>query len=382
MKRVRILLYGTVIICGIISCRDNDKLTDNDVLSAYLNLPEQPYSYSSIGIPGQLDDLFIEQQNNTPNDNVITDWGATLGRVLFYDKLLSQNRSTSCASCHQQSFAFSDTARFSKGFMNGNTKRHSMSVVNAAYRVSGIFFWDGRANTLEEQVLQPIQDPLEMGLTLDTLVNRVGQQAYYSVLFRKAFGDETVTTERIAKALAQFIRSIQSFDSRFDKGRLTHSINDDFTNFTAEENLGKALFFDLKKGNCGGCHYTEAFVMDVPRNNGLDIWESTADKDIGYEQTTGDPLDRGKFIAPSLRNIAVRPPYMHDGRLSTLAAVIDHYSEGIQWSNTLDDHLKTGNPNEAIRFNLSGQEKNALIAFLRTLTDETLLSDVRYSDPF
>ena len=377
----RIWLVCTIFTFNL-GCTDKDAVLDEDALSQHLNLPEKPFDYSSNQVPSFLDAALISQQDNTPANNVITDWGATLGRVLFYDKMLSQNNTVACASCHKQQFGFSDTARFSIGFEGGLTKRHSMGLANARFRSSSLFFWDGRATSLEDQVLQPIQDPLEMGLTLDELVSRVESQDYYNVLFRKAYGDDEVTTTRIANALAQFVRAIQSFESRFDQGRSKHKKNESFQNFTSEENLGKSLFYDLSKGNCGGCHYTDAFVMDVPRNNGIDVWESTADKDMGYEAATGDVNDRGKFIAPSLRNISIRPPYMHDGRFASLKEVIDHYSEGIQWSSTLDDHLKGTDPNMPVRFNLTDIEKNALVAFLKTLTDESLLDDKRFSDPF
>lgn len=365
-----------------LGCNDKDAVSDTDTLSQHLNLPENPYNYSGIQIPSFLDASLLAQQDNTPANNMVSDWGATLGRVLFYDKLLSINNTTACASCHQQENAFSDADRFSSGFEGGLTNRHSMGLLNAKFRPSGLFFWDGRAPSLEEQVLQPIQDSLEMGLSLDELIHRIESQEYYEVLFRLAYGDKGITKTRIANALAQFLRSIQSFESRYDLGRSEYNRSDSFQNFTQEENLGKSLFFDLSRGNCGGCHYTDAFVMDVPRNNGIDVWESTTDKDLGYEATTGNVNDRGKFIAPSLRNIASRPPYMHDGRFSSLREVIDHYSDGIQWSSSLDDHLKAANPNAPVRFNLSDTEKNALVAFLNTLTDESILVDQRFSDPF
>ncbi|MFT5724329.1 MAG: cytochrome c peroxidase [Bacteroidia bacterium] len=373
------LLIVTLLLIG---CRDKDAINDSDILSEYLDLPATPYQYANQEVPTYLDSDLIKQQDNTPGDNATSNWGATLGRVLFYDKLLSKNNTIACGFCHKQAYGFSDTVRFSKGFEGGETKRHSMGLSNARYRVSGLFFWDGRAETLEDQVLMPIQDPTEMGLTISELITRVANQPYYEVLFKKAFGNETVTEDRISKALAQFVRSIQSFQSRYDQGRSSFDKTEDFSNFSAVENLGKKLFFDLKKGNCGGCHYTDAFVMDVPRNNGLDVWESTNDKDIGYEATTSNSADRGAFIAPSLRNIALRPPYMHDGRFTSLEAVVDHYSDNIRWSPTLDNHLKGSDPNTAVRFNLTDQEKQALIAFLTTLTDDDIITDKRFSNPF
>lgn len=366
----------------VTSCRDKDLVTDNEILNQYLNLPDNPYDYASSDIPDYLDKDLILKQDNQPVGNEITNNGATLGRVLFYDKHLSANGTTACASCHKQSLAFGDSSKLSVGHLGGFTGRHSMGLSNARFRAVGIFFWDGRAASLEDQVLMPFQDPVEMGLTLDQLVAKVEEQPYYPILFKRAFGSEEITSEKISRALAQFVRSITSFNSRYDQGRKNHKRLDDFSNFTAEENLGKQLFFDVKKGNCGGCHLSDAFVMDVPRNNGLDVWESPGGKDIGYQKTSGDPLDMGKFIAPSLRNIGIRPPYMHDGRFSSLEDVVNHYSENIQWSSTLDRHLFGTEPNTAVRFNLSVQEKAAMVAFLKTLTDESLTTDPRFSSPF
>ncbi len=352
------------------------------MLQDYLNLPETPYDYSGIDVPSFLDrNHLFANVNNNPN-NPTTDWGATLGRVLFYDVNLSENNTISCASCHKQSLGFSDDKQFSEGFLGGKTGRHSMGLANAQYRGSNLYFWDGRAKGIEEQVLMPIQDEVEMGMHLDTLVSKLGRIEYYPILFAKAFDSEEITYQKIAWALAQFVRSMQSFNSPYDQGRSMHHHDSAFSNYTSEENLGKTLFFDINKGNCGGCHATDAFITDVPRNNGLDVWETTNDKDIGYEKVTGSELDRGKFIAPSLRNIAIRPPYMHDGRFNTLMEVVNHYSDGIIWSNSLDPHLKAQNPNLPIRFNLTEVEKQALVAFMKTLTDEELRRDKRFSNPF
>lgn len=374
----------TLLLVGLLvsSCRKSDTgLSDQSVINRYLNIPSNPFNYSAISVPDFLDKALIENQDNTPITNDISDDGATLGRVLFYDKNLSINKTISCASCHQQQFGFSDTATFSIGHAGGTTNRHSMALGNSRFRTSGIFFWDGRASTLEVQVLKPIQDGTEMNLTLSQLIERVEAQPYYPILFKRAFGSSGIDTTKIAKALAQFVRSMQSFDSKYDQGRMTTHRDSNFTHYSAQENLGKSLFFDFNKGNCAGCHYSDAFVMDIPRNNGL-VSENTGNADIGYQGTTGDALDLGKFIAPSLRNIGVRPPYMHDGRFSTLREVVSHYSEGILWSETLDPHLLGAQPNTAKRFDLTNVEKDAVAAFLHTLTDQTFLEDERFSNPF
>ncbi|MBO6518046.1 MAG: cytochrome-c peroxidase [Bacteroidia bacterium] len=376
---IKYLVLLTVLASVMLSCRDKDVTPG---LEEYLNLPEEAFDYQAIAVPGYLDSDLILLQDKTPENNPVTNWGATLGRVLFYDKLLSANQQISCASCHQQQFGFSDTARFSMGHEGGKTGRHSMGLTNARYRVSNLYFWDGRADGLEDQVLRPILDSIEMGMNLSLLEQRVRSQTYYRILFNRAFGDSQVTSKRIALALAQFVRSMNSFESRYDQGRRSHNRKEDFSNFSEQENLGKRLFFDVAKGNCGGCHYSDAFVMDVPRNNGLDAWEFAGDNDIGYQAVTNNALDQGKFIAPSLRNIGIRPPYMHDGRFQTLEQVVRHYSNGIQWSSTLDAHLFGPGNQQAVQFNLSTTEINAIVAFMETLTDTELINDPRFSNPF
>lgn len=351
---------------------------ENQTLAQYLNLPNWPFDYEAVRIPSFLDIERINTHDNTPPNNQITNNGATLGRVLFYDKNLSQNNTVSCSSCHNQSNGFSDTLVLSVGFEGGRTGRHSMGLSNARYRENGHFFWDERAESLEEQVLEPIQDPIEMGMDLTTLELKLQGQPYYPILFKRAFGDSTVTSENISKALSQFIRSMMSFNSKFDQGLAQHKVNEPFSNFTDQENLGKDIFHSLDKGMCASCHFTEAMITEVARNNGL----TREPSDIGLQGVTGDPLDRGKFKAPSLRNIAVRPPYMHNGDFRDLKSVISAYSSGITWSPTLDAHLMMPGNTSAVRFNLTNEEKEALEAFLHTLTDEEFITNEIYADPF
>jgi cytochrome c peroxidase len=356
-----------------------------------LNLPSTLFDYT-VELPAHflnaatmpMNNSAPIESDNTPSDNPTTDAGATLGRVLFYDKNLSQNRSVSCASCHKQSEGFSDSSTLSQGFDGGLTGRHSMGLGNARFNQRGHFFWDERADTLEDQVLMPIQDGVEMGLTLDELLQRVEEQTYYPALFTAAFGDATVTTDRISKALAQFVRSLVSFQSKYDQGRAQVSSNMfNFPNFTEEENRGKNLFvrpIHAGGGSCFSCHTTDAFI-DAPRapfNNGLDL-DSSADQGVGA--VTGNQRDNGKFRVPSLRNIAVTAPYMHDGRLSSLEDVINHYNSGIQGHVNLSPPLRNadGTP---VQMNLSDADKAALIAFLNTLTDDSFLTDARFSNPF
>ncbi len=353
-----------------------------EIWSPFLTLPSTPLNYAAPALPAHLLAPAIQAQRNTPANNPVTDWGATLGRVLFYDTRLSLNTTRSCASCHQQSRGFSDPARLSAGFNGGTTARHSMGLVNAAYYPSGRFFWDERAVTLEDQVLIPIQDPVELGMTLSGTVERLSQVDYYPVLFELAFGTPAVTSDRIARALAQFVRSIVSYQTRFDAGRsaLAGQVNLGqavFPNYTAQEQLGKALFFDPARGNCAACHGTETFTAPRATNNGLDL----VPPDPGVAGTTGTPADAGKFKVPSLRNVALRAPFMHDGRFSTLDQVIGHYSNGVRATANLAPELRRpdGTPRQA---NFTPQERDALRAFLETLTDPVLSADPRWSNPF
>jgi len=214
----------------------------------YLDLPEDPYDYDD-PLPSHFQSATVVSQDNTPSFNPLTNEGATLGRVLFYDTQLSSNGTISCASCHGQATGFSDTNTFSEGFEGGLTGRNSMGLSNSRFYAGVKFFWDERADTLEDQVLMPIQDPVEMGLTIEQLVERVETQPYYAYLFTEAFGDAEVTEERISFALAQFVRSIVSYRSRFDAGlAMANDIQSDFGNFTAEENRGKELFLSPQTG--------------------------------------------------------------------------------------------------------------------------------------
>lgn len=343
-----------------------------------LELPETAYNYANPPLPDHFSDRQLNDEDNTPGFNPVTDDGATLGRVLFYDTKLSANNTIACASCHTQEDGFADTRQFSVGFEGGLTGRNSMGLSNAKYYENGSFFWDERASSLEEQTLMPIQDHIEMGLTLEELQAKVQGEEYYQYLFQKAYGDTEVTSERIAFALSQFIRSMISYQSKYDEGLvLTNGDEDDnFSNFSALENLGKNLFMS-NRTDCSNCHATSSFVGDRARNNGLDA--TTTDRGLGA--TTGDTDDDGKFKTNSLRNIALTTPYMHDGRFETLEEVIEHYNSGIQNHPNLDNRL-SGRNNQPTRMNLSDQEKQALVAFLNTLTDPSFISDEKFSDPF
>ena len=356
-------------------------------------MPASPDNYSSVTLPahffqnGPPGVPSVVGQDNTPGFNPISDAGAALGRVLFYDPSLSLNHTVSCSSCHNQADGFSDSSALSTGFDGGLTGRHSMGLSNARYYTPGHFFWDERAATLEDQVLMPLQDSVEMGMTLPLVVERIEQRDFYAPLFTEAFGDPTVTTDRASRALAQFVRSMVTFQSRYDQGRaMVGNPNQPFPNFTPQENLGKQLFTSPPQAGgfgCAGCHGGEA-QLNRPAgatNNGL-INNNAADQ--GVFHTTGNPADRGKFKVPSLRNISVTAPYMHDGRFATLQETLQFYSTGIQNHANLDPILRAPGPGggQPIRFNMTPGEINAIIAFFDTLTDTTMLTDSKFSDPF
>ena len=307
--------------------------------------------------------------DNTPVGNQVTDAGATLGRVLFYDRRLSANNTVSCGSCHLQSHAFSDTTRFSRGFRGGRTTRNSMSLANARFYQRGRFFWDERASTLETQVLLPIQDSVEMGMTLDGAVRKVREASFYGPLFTAAFGSAEVTSDRLARALAQFVRSMVSANARFDAAfaNINNGEAPGFFVLSAEERQGMNVFNTV--GGCARCHTTNGHISPVIFNNGLDA--TVTDAGAGG----------GRFKAPSLRNIELTAPYMHDGRFATLEAVVEHYDNGVRNSPTLDPGLR-GLNGQPRRLNLTSSDKAALVAFLRALTDDAFVADPRFSDPF
>ncbi|MBP9103923.1 MAG: c-type cytochrome [Chitinophagaceae bacterium] len=353
-----------------------------DPVSLVLNLPALPFNYANPTLPAYITASPIQAQINTPINNQITDNGATLGRVLFYDKNLSINNSTSCASCHKQANAFSDTELKSEGFNGGLTGRHSMPLTNVKYYPNGRFFWDQRAATLEEQVLTPIQDAVEMGMTLPQLETKLRSLPYYSSLFTKAFGDATINSNRISLALSQFVRSIVSFQSKYDAGRATFPVNPAppanavFPNFTVAENRGKEIFLSPQNA-CAACHGSETFTAPQEKNNGLDL--TTTDRGFGLVANNTN-LD-GTFKVGSLRNVELTAPYMHDGRFATLEQVVEHYSTGVRDHPNLSPQLRLPGGQPRL-LNLTPQDKAALVAFLKTLTDVSVTTEVKYSNPF
>ena len=335
-------------------------------LSGTPTLPDTPLDYTQ-ALPAHLQGPREQAADNTPAGNPVTDAGATLGRVLFYDTRLSLSETTSCASCHRQEAGFSDPDVLSTGHGGEQTERHSMSLAFSRYYLGGRMFWDERAATLEEQVLMPIEDAVEMGMTLPQLRDRLEATTFYGPLFQDAFGTAEITDDRIARALAQFVRSIVAPDSRYDVARAQNPGGGPLPGLTGLENQGRQIF---GQSQCAQCHTGELFVGDRTFNNGLDA-NTSADQGAG----------QGRFKTGSLRNIALTAPYMHDGRFETLADVIGFYSTGIQPHPNLDNRLRGPNQ-QPRRFNFSEGERAALIAFLNTLTDDSMATDERWSDPF
>jgi cytochrome c peroxidase len=310
-------------------------------------------------------------------DNALTNQGVKLGRMLFYEKKLSKDNSMSCASCHRQEHAFSDTSRFSIGVDGLPGGRQAMAVFNMAWNTNE-FFWDGRAHLLRDQSLLPIQDPLEMHETLPNVVAKLSEIQGYKDQFKRAFGSEEVTSEKMSLALEQFMNSIVSVDNKYDrslKGQAT---------LTPSEARGRKLFFteynqffpDSSGADCAHCHSTRTFENDLYMNNGLDAGPDITD--IGREAVTGNPMHRGQMKVTSLRNIELTPPYMHDGRFSTLEEVVEHYNSGIKSSPSLDQALAN---TMGTGLFLDAQDKADLVAFLKTLTDNDLMTNPEYSDP-
>lgn len=335
------------------------------------------FNYANQPVP------FYISEDNTPPDNPITDEGATLGRVLFYDKNLSLTNTVSCGSCHIQSLAFGDSEVQSVGHDGGLTGRHSTRLSSARFGEEEKFFWDERVNSLEEQTTQPIQDHIEMGFSgsdgdpdIDSLITKMSGLSYYNELFNLAFGDQVITEERMQDALAQFVRSMQSFDSKYDVGRAQVANNNaDFPNFTEEENNGKTLYMTGNQAGCNRCHRAPEFDIDPDsQNNGI----------IGVAGSPGS-IDLTNERSPSLRDIVNNAgvengPFMHDGSLATLMDVINHYDEvpNLPVNTNLDNRLIGPGGN----LNLTDTEKNELLAFLKTLGGINLYTDVKYSDPF
>jgi cytochrome c peroxidase len=307
------------------------------------DLPSSLFNYN-VSFPQHIA-MALPQQDNTPANNPVTNAGATLGRVLFYDKQLSKNNTISCASCHKPDKGFSDNAIKSSGFMGGLTGRHSMPILNLRFYRSGRMFWDERASTLEDQVLMPIQDNTEMGMTLPELVEKLKAVPYYASLFNAAFQSEEITSDRISRALSQFLRSIVTYQSKYDR------VKQGLENFTPEEQTGEQLFLTAGGGaTCGGCHRPPMFITSNPV------------APFGLM----DPNDRGinsegRFKSSTLRNIMETTPLFHNGSVPSVEAML---------ASNIPAH------------GVPPPDRAAILAFLRTLSDNTVATEPRFSNPF
>lgn len=301
-----------------------------------------------------------------PANNPLTVEGVALGRKLFYDPILSANNTMSCASCHMQSFAFTDSGRrYSIGIDGITGTRNAMPLFNLGYQKN--FFWDGGAADLESQVIGPIQNPVEMHANLADVIHKLNTHAQYPALFRVAFGGDTITTSMLMKAIAQFERTMVSGNSKYDK------YVQGMVSLTAQEIRGLNLYQDPAKGDCVHCHSLGSTFSDFEyRNNGVDSIYA----DAGRYRITLVGADSGKFKTPSLRNIALTAPYMHDGRFSTLQQCLDHYNTGFHLSPQLDPVLAV-----QTKGRMTTQDMQDIIAFLNTLTDSTLIRNAGFTKP-
>jgi cytochrome c peroxidase len=314
---------------------------------------------------------------NTPIDNPTTKEGVFLGRMLFYEPRLSLNNTISCSSCHEQNKAFTDGRRFSIGVRHTLTDRNSMSLGNVLWTRK--LFWDGRSTSLEEQAGIPMTNPVEMGQPLAVSAKKLSADRLYKSLFKTVYGDANITGVRIVKAIAQFERTLISANSKYDQ-YLWNCYKP-----TADEMAGMILFNQspnpengVRGANCARCHGGVKNYMELFHNNGLD----SIGKDNGIEKLTGFSSDRGRFKVPTLRNIALTGPYMHDGRFKTLSEVLEHYSEHVFQSPSLSSVLrKESNVIGGTSLKLFDTEKKQIIAYLNMLTDSTFVTDPRFSNP-
>jgi len=346
------------------------------IYSCKKNTSSEPLKSASLSLPATTDVYYPTNTFFSTNSDSLNRV-ATLGRVLFYDSHLSLNNAVSCESCHKQALAFADNVSFSTGYQGMQTKRNSLAVSNLSS--SGTLFWDGRENNVNDLALRPLTNHVEMGIEdANTLPQKLGALSYYNDLFIKAFGDNQVTMIRISSALGTFINAISATNSRLDQFNKGNT-----SVFSALELEGKMLF-DTKY-NCASCHNGGGGIGGGGYTGGgfsfLDIGLDNSYADLGRGEVTGVSTDNGTFKVPDLHNVAITAPYMHDGRYKTLSEVLDHYSHNIQGSPNLDIRLRdnTGNP---IQMNISDQEKQAIIAFLNTLTDYTMMTDPKFSNPF
>ncbi len=373
--KIRLSLMTLCLLIVVLSCQ-------KDTFKTIIKAPELPtvaYDYTP-----KWGGMLSQMQGQ---DIGITDDGATLGRVLFYDKILSIDNTVSCGSCHHQADAFSDHAKESLGINDQKTTRNAPAISNLYD--DNLLFWDGRSTSIKDLVLRPIRNHKEMGMEdMNFLVAKIKAAPYYNDLFTKAFESPDVTSDKIADALSQYLKSMIGCNSDMDKSVATGEP------LSPLAEMGRNIFFG--KGTCYNCHSGPdfnsrgGFKIDpfFPPNGGGFGWAQNI-ANIGLDEQYADvgmgvfdPALVGVFKIPSLRNVAMTAPYMHDGRFATLEDVVNHYNSGIKKAPNLDNVFKSWDTGEAIKLGLTDEERSALVAFLNTLTDEDYLADTRFSDPF
>ena len=362
-----ILIFGVFLFVS--ACGDDEMETDD-----LTYIPYNPTPYE-LNIPQGFPAM------EAPLDNPLTNESVQLGRRLFYDPILSIDSTVSCASCHLQDVAFTENRRFSVGIDGLRGTRSSMSLVNVGYHLDGLF-WDGRSASLEEQALDPVINPVEMANTWDEVEFRLRKHTVYPEFFREAYGitkAEEIDRDLVVKALASFERiMISRGNSRYDRflrGELF---------LTDDEFNGFEMYFDttldLPDAECGHCHTGPLLTTNEYINNGITDAESLDDyPDKGRGSFTGNRMDNGKFKTPTLRNITLTAPYMHDGRFATLEEVLEHYNSG---GHHLPDPAEDNVDNLIRPLGLSEVQKQQILAFLETLTDETFADAEDLSNPF
>lgn len=300
-----------------------------------------------------------------PTNNPLTEEGIALGKKLFFDPILSKDNTQSCASCHNPKRAFTDDTQFSEGVDGKFGTRNSMPLFNLAWNFDERFMWDGKELSIERQVFSPVRNPIEMHSNWENVAEKLQEHAEYPTLFQQAFGASKIDSTLATKAIAQFERTLISGNSKFDQFLLGK------VELTPEEQNGFNVFMEETRGDCFHCHGSDnnpLWTDNKFHNNGLDETFT----DLGLGAVTGDPNDNGKFKSPSLRNLKFTAPYMHDGRFTTLEEVINHYSEGLKLSSTIDPLMKKANQGGV---QLSNKDKADLKAFLLSLSDTNFVNN-------
>lgn len=347
-----------ILFCCFLSCSKESLTNLNPTIKDYVPSP------LPLDIPPILNQKLIAPV--IPFTNPQTVEGVKLGKKLFFDPILSGDNTMACATCHNPLNAFTDNTSLSTGIAGKKGFRNAMPLFNLAWNFDERFAWDGKALSLERQALDPVSNPLEMHAIWEEVIVKLKQNEEYLELFNLAFGDNTIITKELtSKALAQFQRTLISANSKFDKYLLGQA------NLTPQELNGFNVFMDENKGDCFHCHgdnNNPLWTDNIFHNNGLDATFT----DLGLGAISGDPKDNGKFKTPSIRNLAYTAPYMHDGRFKTLEEVINHYSEGVKRSKTIDPLMKKLDQGGA---NLSKNDKRDLKAFLLSLTDSEFINN-------